>query len=107
MLRFVAVFYVSPSTTCLINFVFLYFYASATVVLLLVQLVCAGSFMETQFRLCLSLRFSIIRDLLNKNVTLVADRVYVPSLFFLCDFPSLWILNSLNNDVYDEQTGEQ
>lgn len=87
----------------LVNFVFLYFYASAMTVLLLVLLVCVRSFMESGFRLCLSLWFSIIRDLLNKNVVLVSDRVHVPFLFFLCDFPSLWFLNFLNNDIYYEQ----
>lgn len=87
----------------LVNFVFLYFYASAMTVLLLVLLVCVRSFMESWFRLCLSLWFSIIRDLLNKNVALVSDRVHVPLLFFLCDFPSLWFLNFLNNDIYYEQ----
>ena len=87
----------------LVNFVFLYFYASAMTVLLLVPLVCVRSFMESWFRLCFSLWFSIIRDLLNKNVALVSDRVHVPLLFFLCDFPSLWFLNFLNNDIYYEQ----
>lgn len=87
----------------LVNFVFLYFYMSAMTVLLLVLLVRVRSFMESQFRLCLSLWFSIIRDLLNKNVALVSDRVHVPFLFFLCDFPSLWFLNFLSNDIYYEQ----
>lgn len=82
-LWFVAALYDSPSTTCLVNLVFLYFYASATVVLL-VQLACVWSFIETQFFcLCLSPWFSIIKGLLNKNVTLVSDRAYVPSLFLL------------------------
>lgn len=48
VLWFVAALYDSPSTTCLVNLVFLYFYAFATVVLL-VQLACVWSFMETQF----------------------------------------------------------
>lgn len=30
--------------------------------------------------------------------------VYIPPLFFLCDFPSLWFLNFLNNDICYEQT---
>jgi len=74
-------------------------------VLRLVPLVCVRSFMESWFRLCFSLWFSIIRDLLNKNVALVSDRVHVPLLFFPCDFPSLWFLNFLNNDIYYEQMG--
>jgi len=41
--------------------------------------------------------------LLNKNVALVSDKVHVPFLFFLCDFPSLQFLNFLNNDIYYEQ----
>ena len=103
-LWFVAVLNVSPSTACLsLILFFFYFYASAMTVLLLVLLVCVRSFMESWFRLCFSLWFSIIRDLLNKNVALVSDRVHVPLLFFLCDFPSLWFLNFLNNDIYYEQ----
>lgn len=86
-----------------INFVFLYFYMSAMTVLLLALLVCVRSFTESWFLLCLSLWFSIIRNLLNKNVALVPDRVHVPFLCFLGDFPSLWFLNFLNNDLYYEQ----
>lgn len=93
----------SQYSLSLVNFVFLYFYTSVMAVLLLVLLVCVRSFMESWFCLCLSLWFSIIRNLLNKNVALVSDRVHVPFLFFLCDFPSLCFLNFLNNDIYYEQ----
>lgn len=79
LLWFVSVLCFSPeSSSSLVNFVF-FLTACYDCSTTCATVVCQP-FMGSLFRLCLSLWFSIIMGLLNKNVALVSDKVHVPFL---------------------------